>query len=515
MTPRLLCLALVAAFVAHAQSAEWKQAAQKLYAEGRFDELQQTLAKVSAGRAADPEVYCLMGLVELRQGRLPQAKEALQRLQRLAEGSAKEPLAARLAALIGQQEKLEPQRQAIRQALLEADESKARGLIRAMDITPFRQAVLEIYLDLYSGRFVPAESRIRRLSRDAQGAESAVLVQLEKDLSQARAAYSRMLEFVHGDKQSDEHEALQQKVGVPRDTYLDDYFRRMNAGEPTQETASKILSLHMQRVGELLRHCPLDEFALDMAFNLALLTQKYEDLEPLGDRILARKGTLRIVVRDPGNKSYAALGSLVIDVRTRELYPALPAAGPSFPGDIEQAMPGVTAWRLPFDRIKAIDQDPRYFVANGRGYLKYFDGRLIRFNGQYAFGFPYMHYVFADAFGELASRQVANNLGRFVAHAVNLPEGRAKLAKVKVGGGSGLFGVVMAIGAASSAMTGDAASAAVFTQAAAQDRAEQQSREAAAESTLASWTQAIGSQAMMNLFRADFAEMEALLQMLQ
>lgn len=515
MTRLILCAAFTAAVSAQApHGANWKQAAQKLYAEGRFEELGRSLNSLSLDRGTDPELFCLMGLVELRQGRLPQAREALERLRRFGEGPAKEKLAARLAEFVDRQEKIEPQRQAIRHALLESDAGQARRLIRALGVSPFQRAVLEIYLDLYAGRFVRVEDQVRRMSKEATGAEAAVLAQLEQDLNQARGAYGRLMAFFHGDLQSQEREALQRAIEVPRDLYLEEIRRRNVSKRDTADFSAKVFALYMQRVGDLLRSCPLDDFALDAAFNLAAFTQKYEDLEALGDRILARKGSLRINVRDPGKNQSAGVGCLVIDARSRELYPAISGAVPSFPGDLEQLMPGVKAWRLPFDKVKEIGQAPKYYLAGGRGLLNHDDGTLFRLNGQQAFGAPYAHYLFSDAFGELASRQVIHNLGRFLAHAVNLPAGKADLVKVKVGG-SGIFNAVMAVGAASSAITGDLATSTILTEAATQDRAERNARQEFAHSTLQSWTEAIGSQAMANLFRADFGELESLLAVLQ
>jgi hypothetical protein len=186
---------------------------------------------------------------------------------------------------------------------------------------------------------------------------------------------------------------------------------------------------------------------MNLVFHVVLLSGQYENLQALGDRILAAQGTIRIPFY-----SRDRFFDVVIDGKLKRLYSQPNSHNLQlrckFYGYLSEFVP----FSLAFDQVKGISQKARSKTGLKQSYALSFEPEGVAPN--YAL-MTFLQY----AEGEEAGLQATRNLGQFILHVIGNPNIKADLAdpgKVgpdKVGRGSGFGDALIALYGATNGRT--------------------------------------------------------------
>jgi hypothetical protein len=199
--------------------------------------------------------------------------------------------------------------------------------------------------------------------------------------------------------------------------------------EPCPAFGDASLSDYVGVVSGLARVAPLSPEVMDLVFHIALLSSTYEDLQVLGDKMLATKGSIRIPFEDIQHHSF----DVVIDAKLKTLSTQIPVSRRSevlCPARLQRVntdkWPKLVPFNLTFDQIRGISQNGK--PLKGTNYLDPRTYYALSFDPEGVAPWPALHSLLETAAGPEALLQATRNLGLYIIHVIGNPNIKAELA---------------------------------------------------------------------------------------
>ena len=353
-----------------------------------FAEATALLAPFTSQTAADPTALYLHALVHLQQGTLDDADRLIERL-RGRNTQAATGYANKLAPVLAAARANSALKDQFADAVRRFDGNGAASVLGKMDVSPQQRVALGVYIDTYRGRMTSALAALSGASM--QKVPPNVRDTLRIELTTATAQFRDITEQLRWYTNSN----LGSSACLPADAR-------------ERSVASGLVLAEYVRLTELgLELFPFNERLMDLAFHGALLSAPYEDVEKLGDSILAAKGTISI----PFYSSTSRL-SLVLDDRTRRISMELDKEAAANVYGTEQ-LAGHQVFDHAYSAVRRIEQRANNTVSTGA--LRS-DSYALKLNPSGAAP----HYLFMTLvhclYGEETQKQITHSLGRYVQH---------------------------------------------------------------------------------------------------
>jgi hypothetical protein len=407
-----------------------------LYSRGKYPELCDYL---KAQLEKNPTNYRLRTILIgalLKINQQPAALGELEKLKNQSQDPTSKSYLDRASLLLSSWQKQEEGKNRLLTALQNYNYNEANSATDQLPASVMQKTILHMLIDSYAGKFDLTLSS----ASPSQGMSFAALQQM--DAIKQKLAESEK-----------EFEASMRDA----DVYLHGPLVPSSCGSPPRVQYPDFQNISIRQYGgfvtKLTRLAPLNDDVMDMAFHLALLSTKYEDLEALGDKILAAKGSIRIAFY-----SRDRFFNLIVDVKKKRIY----TQPDPHPFVVRYFWDGwsvkqnashnnwdadVVPFDLAFGDIRGLTQNARGRTGAG--------GRLI-VSKSYALAFEplgvapnyaLMNFIFCTE-GEEAELQATRNLGQFILHVIGNPSLKAELAdptKAGHGGNSGFGDAIVAM----------------------------------------------------------------------
>lgn len=405
-----------------------------LYQAGKFADVADELStKEKDGSLSDRE-YATLVLSLIRLQQYPQAQSTLDRFGAKVPGS---PYLVKLSTVLkGTSDRLKLRDQ-LAKALQDLSAAEFQDAAQHAPLSGLEHRMLLSNAALLTGDFEAA-----KLQLNSDGSET------YRDRVRMKKALSLLSE------QTSAYDAARKVVDFHLHSKIAHAYCRadgMGVAEAGKWLPGISIPKYIEAVRVMVNIAPLNPDAERLAFHAALISQRYDKIQALGDRLLATTGSVRV----PFAASNAFF-DVVIDQKSRRVHTEINNA-PLADGTAmskESNVADLEPFDLAYDEIKGIDQLARDEIS------------------VMGFGLPYpwmVHYSYALKFspkgvapiyglmlpihciyGQEAQKEITNNLGRYIQHVVGLPDTAVKLvAPGRSGGGLGtvMVGVGMALGA--------------------------------------------------------------------
>lgn len=355
---------------------------------GAFPEAIALLAPLTAQPSAAPAALYLHALVHLQQGTLNEVPPLIARLRTRATPDAT-GYADKLGPVLQTARDNAAHREAFAAAVRRFDAEGARGILSKMDLSAQQRLIIGLYIDAYRGRLASALAAMA--SPDAVKLPPQVRADIRRELGTATMQFRDITDQLRWYMES----SLATSACQPADAR-------------ERSVASGLVLGELVRLMELgLELFPFNERLMDLAFHGALLSGSYEELERLGDAILAAKGTLRI----PFYSSTSRLW-LVLNDHTRHLSLELDSERQANVSGSEQ-LGRHQLFDHEYRGVRGLEQRASNMVSTGAllpaSYALKLDPSGIA-----------PHYAFMTLvhclYGEETQKQITRNLGRYVQH---------------------------------------------------------------------------------------------------
>jgi hypothetical protein len=378
-----------------------------LYSQGKYPELCDYLNSLLEKNPRDYRSRAILIGTLLKIDRQTAALVELQNLSAQTKDSAAKPYVDRASLMVSNWQKQEEVKNKLLLALQNYSYADADSLIDQLAASAAQKGILHMIIDSYAGKF------------------GAVL---------ARNSQLQTMSFVD-QKRVD---AVKDKITESKNNYnllmdkADDYVHLACGYNKLKQPS---LADYADVVGKLTRVAPLSPEVIDLVFHVALLSSKYDNLQALGDKILAAKGTIRIPFY-----TYPEYFDMVIDIKLRTLYTQThvlrdsqaQCPWPDIPGwsfSRSQALraeffPQLVPFNLAFDQVKGVSQRMTFIgheAVAKHSYVLSFDPEGVA--PRYAMD----GFMVLEA-GEGAILQSTRNLGLYILHVIGNPNIKAELA---------------------------------------------------------------------------------------
>jgi hypothetical protein len=432
-------------------------------------------------------------------------------------------LAPKLGVLLKRSDVLEGAKASLREQIGRYDAEGALHAIQQMDVSESQKQLLRAYISVYHGRFELARHQLDVLQvTQPEHEKEWVSVRTFVDQSALEfRVYSERLswlrqhfdyQWVTGGNLAYAPAGLQEfrdnaisllltaKNGVVHhDTRSASDKREQDAFRYTFDAISRVANV-----------APLNEESLEWIFQAALFTKPYAAVERLGDRILAGQGRLMIPIT-------ASEGHFVLVIDKKERRLVLAPVGRLTPSSLpisntEHAAP----FDISFDQVNHAQQNVK-FKTSTLGESLCWNARVFEIESPNVTitTLPFL-VSFGTLYGELATRQVIWDFGKFLTHVIDRPQLKAELIKQEAGGSGWSFAsVLLAAGAVGSSITGNAAQTATLMNGLNQIDSENQARNLQQQQQLQAW-EGLAANTSFDLIEKDlFREFEGVLTELQ
>jgi hypothetical protein len=354
----------------------------------------------------------------------------LQTLSAQTKDSAAKPYFERASLMVSNWQKQQEGKERLLADLRNYSYADANLAVDQLSASAMQKTVLHMLIDSYAGRFDAALARASQLETISF-----------TDKQHIEAVKTKVVESQKN------YNSLMDKI----DFYL--YSPAMMGSCAEGEMKQYSISGYLDLMSQISRLAPLSERVMNLAFHATLLSSKYDELQALGDKILAGQGAIRIPFYS-ADKYFA----VVIDDKAKSIY----SQPDSHPFELEcewgvgmggfgtihvhhnvqrsSYLADFVAFNLPFDQIRGISQKagPAYhdIGLEKRSYALAFDPAGVAPN------YGLMQWLYGIA-GAEAGLQATHNLGQFLLHVIGNPNLKAQLVdpkKIKHGGSGFGFG---------------------------------------------------------------------------
>jgi hypothetical protein len=390
-----------------------------LYSQGKYTELCDYL-KSQVDK--DPANYRLRTILIGSLLKINQQPAALAELEKLKDQSRDPAAKAYLASaslLVSSWQKQQEAKNKLLTALQNYNYAEAGSAIDQLPASAMQRQILHMLIDSYAGKFDEAIARTSQL-------QSISFTDKERiDAIKDKIAFSEK-----------SYHPLMDRVNLY-------YYSPKTLGDCTDKQFS--ISEYIDIVGKLSKLAPLNPQVMNLAFHATLLSSQYENLQTLGDKILAAQGTIRIPFY-----SRDRYFDVVIDSKMKSIYSQPDSHHFAVSCEIPNAMnmldwsvhrnadhdgrlSKLVSFNLPFDQVRSISQKAGS-IKNS--YALSFEPAGVAPN------YALMQMLDANV-GEEAELQATKNLGLFVLHVIGNTNVKAELAdpsKAAHHGGDSGFG---------------------------------------------------------------------------
>jgi hypothetical protein len=441
-----------------------------LYAQGKYPELCDYLKTQLTSNPTNYRLRTILIGALLKINQQPAALAELEKLRDQSQNPNSKPYLDRASLLVSSWQKQQEGKSKLLAALQNYNYPDADSAINQIAASPMQKQILHMLIDSYAAKFdspVGASSEFQNISFTDQQK----LDVIKAKSSEAKTTY----------------EALMKRVDVYSHSPLVPSFCEADGMNLVPDFKQLSLLEYSDLVGKLSRLAPLSEDVMDLAFHVTLLSSKYEDLQLLGEKILAAQGHIKIpfYARD-------RFFTLVIDTKMKRLYTEpdphpfsvryVLGGGllPNVHQDRAQndSLSDLVPFNLAFDEIRSVSQKAgrrtnHLFVSHS--YALSLEPTGVAPN------YALMQFLFCTE-GEEAELQATRNLAVFVLHVIGKPNLKAELADPKKASrGSGLGDALVAFYGATNGRT-------ALGEAAMQTMADNKTKsEIAAEQQQATW----------------------------
>jgi hypothetical protein len=387
-------------------------------------------------------------------------------------------------------------------ALSQYKSQDAAALIDSLSASPFQKTVLKAQLNIYQGKFEEA----RQFITTAPVLSFSEREKLKAQIAQSQTGYTNLMTKVDG-------------VLYPSDGWVTD---RGGIRGNSMEAARKVLDDYFLTVSSLSKIAPLDDRVLDLVFHAGFILLKYEQFEPLADRILASKGSVTIPFYGRAGYFYVVLDSDAHRIYTKPdtvhvFKIQIDNNGAffsnnKFNNNEARSLSSLVPFDWKFEQVTSISQEVR---LGGYGDIKRFS-YVLRLGPS---GLAPNYALMADTesfYGGPVQMAATYNLGRYVAHVINNKNVSVALVDPsKTSGGGGSMGLLMAGIYGISAASGNQALATQNLQVMTQAMAEGQAQKAAIDSTKGStWYEEMVNETFGVAQLQQFSDLEKLVNLL-
>jgi hypothetical protein len=333
---------------------------------------------------------CLLALANFKADRRSEALGEFKQIQNLPPTAESQTCIKKLTPVLRPELNQELEK-SLDSELANLKSSDALSTIDQMYLEPHQKELLKFYVDRRQGNLANALLRlstIRSLKTDSP-TES-----LNKEVAEDAAIFQKIKSRVDWYRYS----------ALTNGTCTPDWVRKEI---PKQDYS---LQEYARLVANAEQHFPLNSWVMDQAFFATLLGKPYEDVESLGDKILAAKGTLRVPFY-----SRDSLFELVIDTKNHRLYTQADGRFPANEAGSDRMLP-LEPFDVHFEQISSLSQRaPSDVDTLGLGKQSF----ALRLSPRGTAP----HYAFMDVvhclYGEGVQKTVTANLGAFIVHVVH------------------------------------------------------------------------------------------------
>ena len=311
----------------------------------------------------------------------------------------------------------------------------ADSAVDQLSASVMQKTILHMVIDSYAGMYQIALARPTRL-QNISFADKERMEVVKNKLADSEKNYDSLMEkanwYAHG-------------------TSFYEPCRNFGFGTGT-------LPDYVDIVTRLARVAPLSPDVMDLVFNVAILSSKYEDLQALGDKILAARGEIRIPF-----EAYFEAFDVVIDtkLRTLSLQPpvsrhsevkcpnSLPKSQRVNPDKLRKFVP----FNLAFNQVRGISQN----VSLSAGFIDRTHSYALSVDPEGVAPLLSPNFLLEKAAGAEAELQAIRNVGLYILHVIGNPNLKADLVDPqnvkKKGNGSGFADALVALYAATNGNT--------------------------------------------------------------
>jgi hypothetical protein len=451
-----------------------------LYSQAKYAELCDYLKAQLEKNSKNYRFRSILIGALLKINQQPAALAELDKLKNQSQDPASKPYLERASLLVSSWQKQQEGKQRLLAALQNYSYADADSAVDRLSGSAMQKAIFHMIIDSYAGKYQAALARTERLENISFADQERIDVMKNK-IAESETNYDSLMEIanweVHG---ASEYEPCRIQIGPEVGTAAEKAAKGGYAG----------------LVSALTQTAPLSPEVVDLVVDFVLLYSSYDDLQTLGDKILATRGTIRIPVSDKLQDSY----DVVIDTKLRTISTQPPISRRSeirCPSRLDAKTlkvitnwPKVVPFNLRFDQIRGISQKVKFFsgypaVDPRNSYALSFDP------GGVAPSLAMSDTLEATA-GSQALLRATKNFGLYIVHVIGNPNIKVDLVdpqqSMKAGHGNGFAETLLTM---YGAMYGNTSVGAMATQTAtdlrAQDEMQAQQQQAQQQAQQATW----------------------------
>ncbi len=487
--------------------------AQEFYRSGKYEEAEKALGTHLRSHPTDHKARAVRAIALLRLERRADAEQELAVLASAAAGDGTaDSYAKKIRALVKRTDESERAKKELGEALQAYDVFAARKALESLTLTAKQQALLDVQLAIYQGQFLEASRRIEPIDSSGYffsfggGDKDFFPIKdfplsftwpVKWRISSAQARYQKYMNWANW-------------VALPRSGEgiegLEELRRIM---DPVWAGGAKLehvdgprynelrLEKYAEALGHLVNVAPLDPVVSDLMFNFATMFRPYDEVQRIGDQILAVRGGLRLLMIAENG-----IYDLVIDRLGGRIYSDRFSQQKVADGNF---MRKLKPFSVDFNDIKKLRQSAGVYDSIYRGLRGVKNVEILDFGKGRKATQPALLDGFSLVYGEIAAKQVIQNIGRYVHHVIGRTQVDAKLMELKVSRGYFRYHLRYHRTA-----VGDTAFARLEAQLLAEER-EAQANIAQARTRLRAWNEVVADETVSVLLEWDFSEIEQLL----